>query len=226
MRKNLLSFSQPFPDVKQVPTAGEKSQRSTGSTQEFLPGATERVSETVGLKAAGTLLALGLWAQVEANEAMETEVHYHWNVFPKKPAHWEFMVPASALSPCKSPSPCCCSQRAHPAPHTSLWYFPHVFISLFPFVCIFHSMIWLLSQLPSCLLALHHVFCLLPCQKALWDLADLKLHRASWQSAISKQRDGPQFSLSRGINNFIFYPAVDFYIELMETSLRSLHLSA
>lgn len=60
MQKNPPSFSQPFSDVKQVPTARERSLRSTVSTQEFLPGATDRVSETVCLKAAGTLLAFGL----------------------------------------------------------------------------------------------------------------------------------------------------------------------
>lgn len=46
--------------MEQVPTAGERSLRSTGSTQGFLPGATDMVSETVCLKAAGTLLAFGL----------------------------------------------------------------------------------------------------------------------------------------------------------------------
>lgn len=79
MQKNPPSFSQPFSDVKQVPTAGERSLRSTVSTQEFIPGATDRVSETVCLKAAGTLLIFGLWTQVEAKEAMEAEVHNHWN---------------------------------------------------------------------------------------------------------------------------------------------------
>lgn len=41
--------------------------------------------------------------------------------------------------------------------------FSQVFLSLFPFVCVFHSMIQLLSQLSSCLPALHHVLCLLLC---------------------------------------------------------------
>lgn len=102
------------------------------------------------------------------NEGMETEVHHHCNKSStrSKPIGSSWSMPLH----CPPAIVHLCS-LGHPKEHSllliSLWYFSHVFLSPFPFVEVFHSMIWLLRHLPSCLLALHHLFCLLPCQKAL-----------------------------------------------------------
>lgn len=51
---------QPGAHSREKETEESSPQPGSGCAQEFLPGATGRVTETVRLKAAGTLLAFGL----------------------------------------------------------------------------------------------------------------------------------------------------------------------
>lgn len=148
---------------------------------------------------------------------METDVHRHSNnaLMSSKPAADSWAMPPALLH-YSNASPRC-SSLGHPRAHTwlltSLCDFFPLFLSPFQSVWALHSLMWPLSQLPSCLPALSHLFCLLAGQKphVMWPVG----HYAGLVGSQlpPNRRDGPCFPLSRGTNNFLSSLAMEFYIE-------------
>lgn len=139
----------------------EKETRSTSSTQEFLPGAMDKGTQTLCPKAAGTLPAFG--ALNLSTEGNETGVHCHWN---KSPMSSKQTGDSWSMPPALSHS----NNQLLLFSGTSQSTSSSTPLSVISSLCFWalHSLMWQLSQLPSCLPTLFFASWQVRSQHGMW----------------------------------------------------------